>query len=110
VATAGEVALPLSADDLTARTGFLHWFVQTYWEAFTERLPVRLLQQLAASGNLRRDMGEASVCVLMHALRAPTTAVPATILTTSSGAMMAATAIRDSALRRPHLPPYLWGS
>jgi hypothetical protein len=103
VGAADEVALPLSAADLTARTGFLHWFVQTHWEAFTERPPTRLLQQLAASGNLRRDMGEAAVCVLMHALRTPTTVVPATILTTSSGAMMVATTIRDTALRCPHL-------
>ncbi|KAJ1388562.1 hypothetical protein B484DRAFT_460579, partial [Ochromonadaceae sp. CCMP2298] len=98
-----EVALPLSAPALDTRAGFLHWYVQTHWEAFTERPPVRLLQQLTVSGNLRRDMGEVAVCVLMHALRTPTTVVPATILTTLSGAMMAVTTVRDFALRRPHL-------
>jgi len=80
VGASDEVALPLSAPALDTRTGFLHWYVQTHWEAFTERPPTRLLQQLATSGNLRRDVGEASVCVLMHALRAPTMAVPAAIL------------------------------
>jgi hypothetical protein len=103
VSTADEVTMPLAAPDLESRVGLLHYFVQTHWEAFTERPPVRLLRQLAKSGNMRTELGESTAVALAHALSSPTTAVPANIASTFSGSLMKLTAVRDNALRRTHL-------